>query len=235
MKRLIGGVAVAGAACGALLACMGGTDIHFNEAPEAGKIRVACVGDSLTNGALVPGCFWNSYPVQLGKLLGEGYQVANFGLNDRTLQMSGHKPYEKENDFGHSLEFKPHYVVVMLGTNDTKEMNWISVEAFAKEYRRFLSSYRALPTNPKIILCIPPWATDAKNAIQALTNDTVAARIPLVAEAVRIVANEYKLHVIDFYSLTEGKSWLYAHDDLHFNAKGAALAAEEVRKAIQSL
>ena len=46
---------------------------------------VACVGDSITWG----GGGTNSYPSILGRALGEGWQVRNFGVNSRTARREG--------------------------------------------------------------------------------------------------------------------------------------------------
>ena len=44
-------------------------------------VRVACVGDSITDGFQMPDKNRFAYPVQLGGLLGAGYAVRNFGAN----------------------------------------------------------------------------------------------------------------------------------------------------------
>ena len=49
------------------------------------KIKVACVGNSVTYGYLLPEREKNAYPVQLQKLLGENYIVKNFGKSGATL------------------------------------------------------------------------------------------------------------------------------------------------------
>ena len=45
------------------------SNLHPPVKPEEGKIRVACVGDSITYGFLVAGQPFNNYPAQLEKLL----------------------------------------------------------------------------------------------------------------------------------------------------------------------
>ena len=54
-------------------------------------IRVACVGDSITEGAGASG--GNSYPSQLGKMLGEKWTVGNFGVSGTTMLKKGDSPY----------------------------------------------------------------------------------------------------------------------------------------------
>ena len=63
--------------------------LHVQPRPRAGQKRVACVGDSITYGCFVPGQPWNSYPRQLGRMLGRGSCVGNFGYTNRTALKSG--------------------------------------------------------------------------------------------------------------------------------------------------
>lgn len=50
-----------------------------------GKIRAACVGDSITYGCTVGNWCKNNYPAVLGNLLGESYCVNNFGYSRRCI------------------------------------------------------------------------------------------------------------------------------------------------------
>lgn len=232
MKKLIIGAAAFAAIPAITLPMIGGTDVHYHRKPTAGKTRVACVGDSITNGALIPACFFRSYPAELGRLLGNKYQVENYGLNDRTLQAFGNKPYCVEKEYRKSLGFEPDIVVAMLGTNDTKATNWKSVETFADEYVKFIKAYQDLSSKPKIILCLPPWSINADNAIKSLTNDTDANMIPQVIEGIQIAAERLQLPIVNLYSLFENKPQLLNYDGVHPNAKGAKLIANEIVKAI---
>ena len=47
------------------------------------KVKVACVGDSITAGSGVKEPE-KKYPFQLGRLLGADYEVKNFGVGDST-------------------------------------------------------------------------------------------------------------------------------------------------------
>src|SRR4051812_40315304 len=49
------------------------------------KVRVACVGDSITFGSGIPDREHNAYPAQLANLLGDRYEVRNFGVSGATL------------------------------------------------------------------------------------------------------------------------------------------------------
>ena len=64
--------------------------LQLSSGAEKG-VKVACVGDSITYGAGIKDRKKNSYPAQLQSLLGEGYQVRNFGNSGSTLLKKGDK------------------------------------------------------------------------------------------------------------------------------------------------
>ena len=57
------------------------------------KLKVACVGNSVTYGYLLPDREKNAYPARLQALLGDKAEVANFGHSGATLLRKGHRPY----------------------------------------------------------------------------------------------------------------------------------------------
>ena len=98
---------------------MGALDkLHLPQLSKSGKRKVACVGDSITYGCFVAGQPWNSYPRQLGRLLGKDYCVGNFGYTNRTAINTADFPYTAEKLYERSLAFSPDIVLIMLGTND---------------------------------------------------------------------------------------------------------------------
>ena len=113
----------------ALILC-GYTNIRLPVRRREGKTHIACVGDSITYGCTLPLFFLRRYPAVLQRLMGQGVQVAAFGVNDRTLQNTGNKPFRREKAFLQSKEYRPDAVVILLGTNDSKDGNWISADAF---------------------------------------------------------------------------------------------------------
>ncbi|MGL4908313.1 MAG: sialate O-acetylesterase, partial [Bacteroidales bacterium] len=54
-------------------------------------IRVACVGNSITEGFKLQNPTTESYPAQLQRMLGSKYMVKNFGKAGTTLLSRGHK------------------------------------------------------------------------------------------------------------------------------------------------
>src|SRR4051812_3765193 len=57
------------------------------------KIRLACVGDSITYGAGTKNPKTDSYPAQLSRLLGDKWLVQNFGVSGATMLRNGDKPW----------------------------------------------------------------------------------------------------------------------------------------------
>ena len=84
--------------------------VHPLKTPKDGQIRVACVGDSVTYGFGIPNRGKNSYPAQLGRLLGDGYCVNNYGYSGRTVSDSGDRPYRAENLYQKLLSFQPQII-----------------------------------------------------------------------------------------------------------------------------
>ena len=70
------------------------------------KIKVACVGNSITYGTGIEDREHFSYPVQLQKMLGDKYLVGNFGKPGATLLNHGHRPYMKQQEYKQAMAFK---------------------------------------------------------------------------------------------------------------------------------
>ena len=69
------------------------------------KIKVACIGNSVTYGYghKEPGS--TSYPTQLQQMLGDKYEVRNFGHPGATLLSKGHRPYINLHEYKAALAF----------------------------------------------------------------------------------------------------------------------------------
>ena len=85
------------------------------EAAREAPKRIACVGDSITYGAAIKDRVKNCYPAQLGRMLGEKFEVRNFGVNGATLLKKGDKPYWKLKAYANARDFQPEVVVIKLG------------------------------------------------------------------------------------------------------------------------
>ena len=81
-----------------------------NKNPSSDKIRVACVGDSITKGT--------EYPFDLSMLLGPNFVVGNFGVDGSTVSLNSQNTYMNTSAFQNATKFQPNIVIIMLGTND---------------------------------------------------------------------------------------------------------------------
>lgn len=223
----------AGAVSAAAVLC-GYTTLRVPLRGKAEKTRVACVGDSLSYGCALP-LFWlRRYPAVLGRLLGPDYQVAAFAVNDRTLQDTGNKPYRRERAFAQSKAFRPDVVILLLGSNDAKDRNWVSSEAIRQACAALIAEYRGLPTRPRILVCTPPQAFPPFSPPFGLPGDAERNRLPEIAAAVADAAGDEGLELVDLYALTRDRRDLFGPDGLHFCARGARAVAEAVRSVLAS-
>jgi len=192
-------------------------------ARAAEPIKVACVGDSITQGAGAKS--GQSYPAQLQALLGDGYQVGNFGVSGRTLLKKGDFPYWKEKKYQDALAMEPAIVVIMLGTNDTKPQNWKFEAEFDADYRELVKSFQALKSKPKVFVCRPVPVPGMGN--YGINEENIRKEIPRVDA----LAKELGCGVIDMHAALEKFPELLP-DRVHPNTAGAGEMAKAAAKAI---
>jgi lysophospholipase L1-like esterase len=191
----------------------------------AEPIKVACVGDSITFGAGVEKREENAYPKVLGRLLGDGYEVRNFGVSGATLLRKGDNPWWKLGVFKQATDFAPALVVIKLGTNDSKPQNWKFKDEFAKDYGDLIDHFAGLPSKPKICACLPVPVYETKWGInEAVVKGEI---IPVI----RQVAIAKKATIIDLYTALSDKPELFP-DKIHPNAAGAALMAKVIHAVV---
>ena len=190
-------------------------------------IRVACIGDSITAGAGASDRNTTSYPPVLAQLLGDGYEVKNFGIGGRTLLKNGDRPYWNEPLFNESQEYRPDIVIVKLGTNDTKPQNWdthgVELEG---DLREMLSTYKHLPSKPKVYVCYPVWVVNDNMTIRE--SILVQHVIPIIYK----VAKELNVSIIDLHTTLYGMPQLVP-DGVHPNDLGYVLMAKDIYDRIK--
>merc|ERR1719453_1982422 len=121
------------------------------------RIKVACVGDSLTYGfgASTKG---KSYPGYLQSLMGSKFDVRNFGADGVTAIEYPHTHeggYKHTHGYWRVQDFKPDYIVVMLGTNDSKRKNW-NPKKFENDLSELVKNFQDIDSQPIVYLVIPP-------------------------------------------------------------------------------
>lgn len=203
----------------------------------AKPIRVACVGDSITYGSHIKDHQHDTYPADLGRMLGNGYDVRNFGHSGATLLKKGNLPYFKVKEHSAALKFKPDIVVIMLGTNDSKHRgdgsldadhavdNWQYKADFVPDYKDLIAEFRQANPKVKVYVCLPTPCFPGRWGINNKTiHDEV---IPLT----RQVARDTGASIIDLNSALDGKKNLFP-DTVHPNPAGAQLMADAVYQAL---
>ena len=213
--------------------------LDARQSPKQDAIRVACIGNSITDGHGIDLAPANGYPAQLQKLLGDGYWVKNFGVSARTMLNKGDYPYMNEMAWRDALAFKPDVVIIKLGTNDSKPENWQYGSEFRQDLEQMITTLRpdlaqtakkgkkskkakqgSTEGTPKIYLCTPIPAFKPTWNI----NDSVIANaiIPIQQE----VAKKYGLQIIDLHTLYAGDGNKMLTDGIHPDARGARRMAE---------
>ncbi len=186
-------------------------------------IRVACVGNSITEGSGLQ----HTYPQELQQLLGEQYEVRNYGISGRTLLKKGDFPYWNEQKYPEVLAWNPDIVIIKLGTNDSKPQNWQYKDDFEKDYKKFVKSFKKLPSKPQVYICYPIPVFEGKWGI----NEVIVKSEML--PAIRKIARKTGVKTIDLYTPFIGKGDL-TYDGIHPNEAGAALLARTIYEALQA-
>jgi lysophospholipase L1-like esterase len=189
-------------------------------------IRAACIGDSITFGANIQNRGHDSYPADLQRMLGKHYEVGNFGVSGANLIKKGDKSYWQEPEFLAATTFAPDIVIILLGTNDTKPQNWKYKSDFSADLRGLISHFAALPSKPKVWICIPVPVYKSNWGINQPALDEL---MPMI----RQVAEEQKVPVIDLFAALSNHPDFFA-DGIHPNEKGAECIAAAICKNIYS-
>lgn len=182
------------------------------------KIRIACVGDSITEGAGITFQNKYSYPAILNSLLGPEYRVLNSGKGGTTLQKQGDYSYWNAKEFSNVFAFNPDIVIIKLGTNDTKPQNWNS-KRFEADYQALIDTLKSMPKAPQIIMCIPVPVFATQWGINDSTLN--AGVIPIIKQ----IAEKNKIQLVDLNTPLKNKHELFP-DDIHPNEKGTKEMAE---------
>lgn len=228
-------------------------------ATDCGRLRVACVGDSLTRGdALhehppahrVPSAKMKkrnphqfsirqrgSYPALLARLLPSA-DVRNFGHGGATACHGGNLPYHQMREYQPALRFKPHLVLLMLGTNDAKGRIWRgSCSApsvnLAAGLHGIVDAFFGAPSPPRLLLLLQPPTMLAPRVFEIertlladvrRTVDTVAQHHRRAGRPVALAPPLPTAHLDERF---------FTADKLHLNANGSAVLACAAHDALR--
>ncbi len=182
-----------------------------------------------------------SYPARLQKILGENFEVSNFGIGGATLIKTGQPNIWRNLDA--IKKFEPHIAIISLGTNDTvggSRKNWEQIERFEDDYSELIKTLAELPSKPRIVLCTPtamvlntPGLSEGR-----LANLTERKpRLQELCERIYKLAEKHadqKVSLLELNAVLQDRPELLSEGDgVHPNAEGYLAIAQAVAEHIR--
>jgi len=209
-------------------------------------VRIACIGDSIT------ACGYPKYLQELFDRAEIKVQVRNFGVCGATAQRFADQPYWDERRLEEARQWRPHFVVSTLGSNDAKEGNW-DRKSFVKDYADLgVEFLERLAPRPEVFFVTPPpvYQDGAFDISQEIANGELSKAVeeaavaaarrlndPIEAQAKRArqsVPAELLVRtgVIDAFTMLGGDKLRRRNyideDGVHLNERGTKLLATTV-------
>jgi alpha-L-fucosidase 2 len=72
------------------------------------------------------------------------------------MNRTSNMPYNKSNGFTSAINGLPNIVIIMLGTNDSIPINWISQDVFEQETSWMITQFLNVTSKPIIYISLPP-------------------------------------------------------------------------------
>jgi lysophospholipase L1-like esterase len=216
------------------------------------KIKVVCIGDSITEGYGIDGKPSAPYPAQLQEMLGDTYQVYNQGvsctctinrrLNDRIVG----RPYRLEEKCQEAIELKGDIYIVMHGTNDAQDGfddesgvidDYFNVYAFRdnfkEDYLSLVNEMKKANQMAEIFIIKPVPVMDCiwKKHQQSYLESILPNYEIIKAENPSYLLVDLQ-NVFMEYALEDRKK-LYQADGLHPSEEGAKVIAQNISRAIK--
>ena len=114
-------------------------------ADDGKKLRIACVGDSLTEGTK-----GHSYTAYLKMMLGNNCEVMNFGYPGTSVTQNQGLSYIGSSYYTNSLAYKADVVIICIGGNDCQQNIW-NVGTFQKDYEELIAAYQNQGNDPLVV------------------------------------------------------------------------------------
>lgn len=207
-------------------------------------IKVACVGNSITEGYGI----WDKtkYPEHLQRFLNqnifgdEQYEVSNFGHSGRMFHKASSESYWSSDKFSAALNYGANIVIIELGTNDSKYFfdgkgsssgyNYMykpeNKVDLAKDYEALIDTFAHQPQAPTIYATLQPYAQNVEWGIV----DT--AIVNVINPIIKAAAIKKGVNLIDLHALFNKTEWLL-DDVVHPNETGSQELASAIHKFVQ--
>jgi acyl-CoA thioesterase-1 len=190
------------------------------------QTKIAAIGASTTMGSGAPS--GQSYPDQLQRLLGAGYQVRNFGKSGAGALRQGNPTYWNSTEQRAAAAFAPDIVINWLGGADSKAASWDAHKAeFLGDYKAMIKYFQDLPSRPKIISMM----SVARYNDAGVRKDVLEREVnPLQRQG----AMEMGSRFIDTKSLLNDRAE-YFTDGVHLTQAGYAVVAKAAEAEVRAL
>lgn len=214
------------------------------------KIKIVCIGDSITEGYGLGDDPSVYYPSLLQEFLGEDFIVFNEGVSGSCVTMMEEDgrtygmPYVIQPEYDEALSIAGDIYVIMLGTNDAVDglhdtedivdpyANLLAFEPlFETFYQYIIDGVRQASPNALIYLVVP---VPVRNCIWRSHQEKYLLQI---LPHIRALAEKNNLPLIDLHEEwskmdPEELDSLYLDDGLHPNTSGAFLIASMIAYVI---
>ncbi|MBQ3230323.1 MAG: hypothetical protein IJB49_04825 [Clostridia bacterium] len=197
----------------------------FNDSVVEGEgkvIKVACVGDSITQGINSTNPKTQTYPAYIQEMLGMEYYVLNAGLSGYSICKNDEYAYWKSKQYTQAKEMRPDVVIFHLGTNDANPSpnqpykNWDDHDReseFIESTKQLLDSFVTANKDVQTYVVLPASlfkvGADGWNA-EAWTANIVKHSHPLLKQ----IAEEYNYPTIDMFDWSVENKAVFT-DGLH--------------------
>ena len=190
-------------------------------------IKVACVGNSVTYGMGIENPE-ERYPAQLQVMLGDEYEVGNFGHSGATLLKNGYRPYWNLPEFKDALDFEADIVIIHLGLNDTDPRAWPKYrDEFVKDYINLIDTFKHINPDADVKISRMTPIFSGHSRFESSTRDWYWQ----VQNAIEVIAEISKVDLVDLHTPLHIRPDLFP-DNLHPTGEGAKIIAETVYEAI---
>lgn len=197
------------------------------ESVKTEKIKIAFIGDSVTKGTAMTDSSADSYPAQLGAMLGDAYEVGNFSEGGRCVLSDSGSAYLDSDAFAESILYQPDVVCIMLGTNDVASLlnKEKGNEALYFDMLLLIEKYTALESRPIVYLLTPTVRTDDRALEEGIRD--------IIRPVYKKISEDTGVGYVDTFTVSQDMKHHFA-DSVHPDAVACSYIATWLYNAIVS-
>ena len=195
--------------------------IVISHLAQAQKVKVACLSDEFSLGSAFNNKENQTWPVQLGYMLGSSYELNNFSYSQATLT-DGADCYLNSSSFQSALTFSPDIVLINLGLNDARAMVQGKSVHLEKNYETIIRKLLEANDLVRVVLIRPSGIGD--EAVDAVLKEKI---IPVIEGLAFLL----KVEIIDVYSTLLEKDYPWI-EDKRLTALGSEVWAKTLYETI---